>query len=295
MSDYILSCESTCDLSHEHLVRRDIHYIRFHFSLNGKDYFDDLGQSISYPEFYDRRAKGERTHTSQVSVGEYLAYFEPMRKEGKDILHVTLSSGLSGSYNSACVAANRLREKYPQSKLYIVDSLGASSGYGLIRETLADRRDEGKSIDEIHRWIEEHKLNREHWFFSTDLQYYVRGGRISKASGFFGTLLRICPLLNRDEDGKLRPREKIRTIKKVEEAIVEKRKGDADNGKDYTGKVFISQSNCIDRANPVKDAVEAYFTKRNGKVVVNWIGTTIGSHTGPGTVALFYWGKKRTS
>ena len=295
MSDYILSCESTCDLSHEHLVRRDIRYIRFHFSLNGKDYFDDLGQSIPYPEFYDRRAKGERTHTSQVSVGEYLAYFEPMRKEGKDILHVTLSSELSGSYNSACVAANRLREKYPQSKLYIVDSLGASSGYGLIRETLADRRDEGKSIDEIHRWIEEHKLNREHWFFSTDLQYYVRGGRISKASGFFGTLLRICPLLNRDEDGKLRPREKIRTIKKVEEAIVEKRKGDAANGKDYTGKVFISQSNCIDRANPVKDAVEAYFTKRNGKVVMNWIGTTIGSHTGPGTVALFYWGKKRTS
>ena len=176
-----------------------------------------------------------------------------------------------------------------------MDSLGASSGYGLIRETLADRRDEGKSIDEIHRWIEEHKLNREHWFFSTDLQYYVRGGRISKASGFFGTLLRICPLLNRDEDGKLRPREKIRTIKKVEEAIVEKRKGDAANGKDYTGKVFISQSNCINRANPVKDAVEAYFTKRNGKVVVNWIGTTIGSHTGPGTVALFYWGKKRTS
>ncbi len=295
MSDYILSCESTCDLSHEHLVHRDIHYIRFHFSLNGKDYFDDLGQSIPYPEFYDRRAKGERTRTSQVSVGEYLAYFEPMRKEGKNILHVTLSSGLSGSYNSACVAANRLREKYPQSKLYIVDSLGASSGYGLIRETLADRRDEGKSIDEIHRWIEEHKLNREHWFFSTDLQYYVRGGRISKASGFFGTLLRICPLLNRDEDGKLRPREKIRTIKKVEEAIVEKRKGDADKGKDYTGKVFICQSNCFDRANSVKDAVEAYFTKRNGKVVVNWIGTTIGSHTGPGTVALFYWGKKRTS
>ena len=295
MAEFILSCESTCDLSHEHLLSRNIQYIRFHFSLGGKDYEDDLGQSISYPEFYSRMAKGEMTHTSQISVGEYVGYFEPFLKAGKDILHVSLSSGLSGTYNSACVAANRLKSKYPGQKIYIVDSLGASSGYGLIRETLADRRDEGRDIDALHRWIEEHKLNREHWFFSTDLQYYVRGGRISKTSGFFGTLLRICPLLNRDEDGKLRPREKIRTIKKVQEAIFEKRKGDVRDGKDYGGKGFMSQSNCRDMALPVKNEVESYFTKRNGKVLVNWIGTTIGSHTGPGTVALFYWGKKRTS
>ena len=293
MSEYILSCCSTADLSKEHFEKRNIRYICFHYTLGGTSYPDDLGQSVPFQEFYARMAAGEETKTSQVNVDEFLAYFEGFLKEGKDVLHVSLSSGLSGSVNSARIAAEELAEKYPDNKVLVVDSLGASSGYGLIMETLADMRDEGKSLDELHDWIEANKLRLHHWFFSTDLTFYVKGGRVSKASGFFGTMLNICPLLNMDNLGRLIPREKIRTKKKVIKTIVDRMEECADDGLDYSGKCFISQSACVEDAKAVAALVEERFPKLNGKVEINYVGTTIGSHTGPGTVALFFWGKER--
>ena len=293
MSDYILSCCSTADLSKEHFERRGIHYICFHYMLNDVSYPDDLGQSIAFEDFYRMMTEGADTKTSQVNVAEFIDYFTPFLKEGKDILHVSLSSGLSGSVNSARTAAAMLSEEYPDRKIYVVDSLGASSGYGLIMETLADMRDEGKSLDELHDWIEANKLRLHHWFFSTDLTFYVKGGRVSKASGFFGTMLNICPLLNMDNLGRLIPREKIRTKKKVIKTIVDRMEECAADGLDYSGKCFISQSACAEDAEAVAALVEERFPKLNGKVVINYIGTTIGSHTGPGTVALFFWGKER--
>lgn len=190
-------------------------------------------------------------------------------------------------------AAQVLREKYPERKLYIVDSLGASSGYGLIIDKMAELRDSGMNIDALHDWVEEHKLNMHHWFFSTDLTYYVRGGRISKSAGFIGSILHICPLLNCDELGRLTPRAKIRTKKRAINEIVQKMVENAENGLDYSEKCFICNSACYDDARAVADLVEATFPKLNGKVLITSIGTTIGSHTGPGTVALFFWGKKR--
>lgn len=293
--DYILSCCSTSDLHAQHYVDRNIKTVLFHFIVDGKDYMDDFGRSYPYEKFYNDMEAGCMTKTSQVSSGEYYKFFEPFLQEGKDILHVTLSSGLSGTYQSACNAASMLKEKYPDRKIYIVDSLGASSGYGLLMDKLADLRDQGMAIEELRAWAEEHKLEVHHWFFSTDLKYYVRGGRISKTSGFLGNLLHICPLLNMDEDGHLAPREKIRTIKKVEKIIVEKMVEFADKGLDYDGKVYISMSNCMEYAKPVAEMVEAKFPHMKGKVLINSIGTTIGSHTGPGTVALFFWGKKRSN
>ena len=293
MSDYILSCCSTADLSKEHFERRGIHYVCFHYMLNDVSYPDDLGQSIAFEDFYRMMTEGADTKTSQVNVAEFVDYFTPFLKEGKDILHVTLSSGISGVINSAQTAAEMLSQEYPDRKIYIVDSLGASSGYGLIMETLADMRDEGKSIDELHDWIEANKLRLHHWFFSTDLTFYVKGGRVSKASGFFGTMLNICPLLNMDNLGRLIPREKIRTKKKVIKTIVDRMEECAADGLDYSGKCFISQSACAEDAEAVAALVEERFPKLNGKVVINYIGTTIGSHTGPGTVALFFWGKER--
>ena len=293
MSDYILSCCSTADLSKEHFDRRGIHYVCFHYMLNDVSYPDDLGQSIAFEDFYRMMTEGADTKTSQVNVAEFIDYFTPFLKEGKDILHVSLSSGLSGSVNSARTAAEMLSEEYPDRKIYVVDSLGASSGYGLIMETLADMRDEGKSLDELHDWIEANKLRLHHWFFSTDLTFYVKGGRVSKASGFFGTMLNICPLLNMDNLGRLIPREKIRTKKKVIKTIVDRMEECADDGLDYSGKCFISQSACLEDAKAVAALVEERFPKLNGKVEINYIGTTIGSHTGPGTVALFFWGKER--
>lgn len=293
MSDYVISCCSTADLEKEHFEKRDIRYICFHFELDGKHYRDDLGQSIPFDEFYQRMKEGAETRTSQINAEEFREYFEPFLREGKDILHVTLSTGISGVYNSAKLAAEELMEEYPERKICVIDSLGASSGYGLLMDRAADLRDEGKTLEETAAWIEENKLRLHHWFFSTDLTFYIRGGRISKTAGTVGMVLNICPLLNMDREGRLIPRQKIRTKKKVIQEIVNKMKEHAQDGINYSGKCYISQSACLEDAKKVADLVEEAFPKLSGKVAINNVGTTIGSHTGPGTVALFFWGDDR--
>lgn len=292
--NFILSCCSTADLSLEHFQKRDINFVMFHYYLNGKQYADDLGQSVAFDEFYKALASGAETGTSQVNYDEFIQYFTPFLEQGKDILHVCLSSGISGVYNSASAAAADLREKYNDRKIYIVDSLGASSGYGLLMDTLADLRDSGKSIDEVRNYAETHKLNLHHWFFSTDLTFYVKGGRISRASGWFGTILKICPLLNMNTEGKLIPRFKIRGKQNVIRQIVDKMEEHAEGGIKYSGKCYISNSGCIEDARAVAKLVEKRFKKLNGNVEIYSVGTTIGSHTGPGTVALFFFGDART-
>ena len=293
MSRYIISCCSTADLSKEHFEKRGISYICFHFMLDGVEYPDDLGTSIPLETFYRKMEEGSDTSTSQVNVEEYIDYFTGLLEQGKDIIHVSLSSGLSGSYRSACSAADYLSEKYPDRKIFIVDSLGASSGYGLMMETLADMRDAGASIEDLRDFAEANRLNLHHWFFSTDLKYYVKGGRISKVSGFLGGIMDICPLLNMDKEGHLNPVAKLRTKKKVMRAIVDRMVENAENGLEYSGKCFMSHSAFYDEAKQVADMIEEKFKKLNGKVLINDIGTTIGSHTGPGTVALFFFGKSR--
>ena len=293
MSDFILSCCSPADLKKEHFERRDIHYICFHYELDGVSYPDDLGQTISFPDFYKAMDEGASTRTSQVNMNEYVEYFGRFLEEGKDILHVSLSGGLSGSVNSANSAARILREQYPGRKIYVIDSLGASSGYGLIMDKAADLRDEGMGIDALAEWLEQHKLELHHWFFSTDLKFYIRGGRVSKTAGFVAGVLNICPLLHMDEHGHLIPMEKIRTKKKVKEVIVRRMLENAAGGKDYSGKCYISNSACEQDARDVAELVEKTFPKLDGKVLINDVGNLIGSHTGPGTVALFFWGGKR--
>lgn len=295
MNNYLLSCCSTIDLSEEHLAERNIQFTPFHFLLDGKSYDDDLGKTFPLHQFYQSMAEGAKTSTSQVNVEEYEAYFESLLEQGADVLHVCLSSGLSGSYRSALAAQEHLLQKYPDHKLIVVDSLGASSGTGLMMDKLADLRDGGASIDELAAWIEKNKLKMNYWFISTDLQYYVRGGRISKTSGTVGRILNICPLLNVDDKGNLYVQQKIRTKRRAMEALVAKMKECADDGLNYAEKCYISHSDCLDDANAVAAMVENAFPHLNGKVQVNWIGTTIGSHTGPGTIALFFWGKERES
>ena len=292
MGEFILSCCSTADLSKEHFLQRDITYVCFHYELDGVQYADDLGETMSSEQFYQAMTNGAETRTSQVNVAEFMEYFEGFLKQGKDILHLCLSSGISGTYNSACMARAELAESYPDRKIYVVDSLAASSGFGLLMDKLADLRDEGKSIDEVRDFAEANKLKLHHWFFSSDLTFFIKGGRVSKTAGFFGTMLNICPLLNVSIDGKLIPRQKIRTKKKVIEAIVKQMETFAENGHDYDGKCYISQSACYEDAKSVADMVEDRFPRLNGKVEINNIGTTIGSHTGPGTVALFFWGSE---
>ena len=295
MSDYVLSCCSTADLTHEHFESRDIHYICFHYFLDEKEYPDDLGRSVPFDQFYDAMSKGADTRTAQVSIGEYVDYFTPFLEQGKDIVHVSLSSGLSGTVNAARNAALIVKERFPERNVYVVDSLGASSGYGLLMDRAADKRDEGLSAEELAKWVEENRLKLHHWFFSTDLSFYVKGGRVSKTAAFFGGMLDICPLLNMDNLGRLIPRYKIRTKKKVIRTIVDKMEECARDGLDYDGKCYICNSACLADARQVADLVEARFPKLNGKVEIYNIGTTIGSHTGPGTVALFFWGSERVN
>ena len=290
---YVLSCCSTADLSKEHFESRGIHYVCFHYALDGVEYPDDLGQSMPFDEFYARMAAGADTRTAQVNISDYVEFFSSFAEQGLDVVHVTLSSGISGTINGAQNAALIVQERFPERHIYVVDSLAASSGYGLLMDGAADRRDEGLTVDECAKWIEDNRLKLHHWFFSTDLSFYVKGGRISKTAAIFGGLLEICPLLNMDEQGRLIPRYKIRTKKKVIRECVKKMEEHARGGHDYDGKCYISMSACLPEARAVADLVEEKFPKLDGRVVINSVGTTIGSHTGPGTVALFFWGDER--
>ncbi|MBQ6906967.1 MAG: DegV family protein [Clostridia bacterium] len=293
MGSYVLSCCSTADLSEKHFKERDINYICFHYRLDGNEYFDDLGKTMSFKDFYNALENGSEASTSQVSSGEYLEYFTKFLEQGLDILHVCLSTGLSGTYNSAWNAAAIASERFPDRKVIIVDSLGGSSGFGLLMDKLADLRDEGMGIDELAKWAMENRLKVQHWFFSTDLTFFYKGGRISKSAMIFGGILNICPVLHVNSVGALEPVTKARGRKMAMVKVVNEMKKLAIDGENYSDKCYISHSACYDDAREVADLIESQFPKLKGKILINDIGTTIGSHTGPGTVALFYWGQDR--
>ena len=293
MSNYIVSGSTTADLSKAHFEKINVKYICYRYQMDGVTYVDDLGETMPLSDFYEKMANGAETSTSQINVEEFVAYFRPFLEQGLDVLHVCLSSGITGVLNSANLAKELLMSEFPDRKLYIVDSLAASSGYGLLLDAMASLRDQGMSIDELYQWTEENKLNVNHWFFSTDLTFYIRGGRVSKTAGAIGQLLNICPLLNIDYQGHLIVREKIRSKKRAFKTTVDKMAELADDGTAYSGKCFMSHSNVLEDAEEVARQIEERFPHLDGKVQINNIGTTIGSHTGPGTIAVFFWGKKR--
>lgn len=293
MSDFVLCCGSTADLNEQTLKSRNIEYVSFTYFLDGVEHIDDMGKTMPLKDFYNAMSQGADTKTAQINVDQYLQFFSKFLSEGKDVLYVSLSSGLSGTYSSALIAADELKKEYPDNKVLVVDSLGASSGYGLIMVTLADLRDQGKTIDEVYDFAVNNVLNMHHWFFSTDLTYYIRGGRVSKVSGWFGTVLKICPLLHMNVEGKLIPFQKARGKKKVKEATVEKMIEHAKGGLSYSDRCFISHSDCLEDALEVKEMIKEKFKNIKGDIEIYDIGTVIGSHSGPGTVAVYFWGDKR--
>lgn len=293
MANFTLTCCSTADRPKAFFDGRHIPYACFHWNEGGIDHLDDLYQSISPDEFYAAIKAGAMPTTSQVSVGEFVELWEPIVSGGSDVLHISLSSGLSGAFDAAEMAARQVMEAHPGRRVLVVDSLGASSGYGMLVEYVADLRDAGASLEEAYGWALTHRLCVHHWFFSTDLTSYVRGGRVSRVSGFVGTALKICPVLNMNDEGKLIPRDKIRTKAKAALDMVTRMEQHAEGGRAYDGKCMISMSACREDAEHVRDLVERAFPALAGKVQVNDIGTVIGSHTGPGTVALFFMGDER--
>ncbi|MBE5943342.1 MAG: DegV family protein [Lachnospiraceae bacterium] len=293
MADFIISACSTADLTKEQFEEHDIKYIYFHYTLDGVSYLDDLGQSMNFDDFYKKMEEGADTATSQINPDEFVEFFTPFLEEGKDIIHLSLSSGISGVYNSATIAKDMLLEKYPDRKIIIIDSLAASAGYGLFMVEISEKKKNGATIDEIAAWVEDVKLKMNHWILVTDLKYLVRGGRVSKASGTIGNMLNICPIIEVNNEGKLIPREKVRGKKKGIKRMAELMEQHAEGGVDYSGKCYISMSACPEDAEAVAAAIKEKFHKIDGEIIINYIGTTIGSHTGPGTTALFFWGDER--
>ncbi|MDN0063061.1 DegV family protein [Collinsella ihumii] len=293
MSDYMITCESTADMPLSFYRERNVGYVCFHYEMNGATYTDDIYQSTTPQEFFGTLKGGAQAKTSQVGTGEYVAFWEPYLKQGLDILHVSLSTGISGTYNSACLAAATLAPQYPERKIRVIDSLCASAGFGLLVEVMADKRDEGMGFDELAEWTEVHKMNVNQWFFVSDLDCLKRGGRVSSTSALIATALKICPVMNVNFEGKLIPREKIRTKKKAIVRLVDDMMDHVENGSAYTGRCTISHSDCLEDAEEVARLVGEKIPALKGKVEICDIGTVIGAHTGPGTVALFFMGDTR--
>lgn len=294
MSDYVLSCCSTCDLTREYLESRDIHYVYFNYYLNDLPCKDDFGQTNAPADLYAKMLAGADVKTSQVSVGEYMESWRPLLEAGKDILHPCLALGISGTYQSACTARDQLAAEFPDRKVIIIESTTASGGYGLLMDKLADLRDEGMALEDLAAWAETHKSEIHTWFIQTDLTFLIRGGRVSKASGFLGGLLNICPLMCVEVDGSLGVKEKIRTKRKAFRRQVEKMEEFAKDGYDYDERVVITHTESLADAKAVADLVKGKFHKIKGdEVLISDVGATIGCHLGPGGVVLSFWGIPR--
>lgn len=293
MNDYVISCCSTVDIPEALLQEEGIRYTYFHYEVDGVQHNDDFGKTMSPEQLFKVMNEGAITKTAQVSVGEYIELFESILKEGKDVLHATLSSGISGTYNSAMIAKSQLEDSYPDRKIYVVDSLCACGGQGLFVLKLNEMRKNGMGIDELHQWAEEHKYNVNHWVFTDDLTYLIRGGRVSKTAGVIGNALNICPIIEVNVEGKLVSRKKVRTMKKTLKEVLNIMLTTADDTTNYNDRVIINHAACYHNACILSDMIQENFPNLKDKVLINDIGATIGSHTGPGTIALFYWGAKR--
>lgn len=293
MSAYVLSACSTADHPRSFFEERGILCTLFHYQMDGRTLPDDLYESITPHAFFEQIMAGSEPTTSQPSAGEYADTWEPHLRAGEDILHVTLSSGISGAYNSACIARDQLAAAYPERTIVVVDSLTASAGYGMLLEYLADLRDRGASLEEVAAWAEEHKLELNAWFYVSDLECLKRGGRVSKTSALIATALKICPVLDVDAAGHLIPRAKIRTKRKAAAELARVCLERIQDGAAYTGRCCISHSDCREDAEEVARLVAERVPALAGKIGIYDIGTVIGCHTGPGTVALFFMGERR--
>ena len=290
MADYKITVDSTCDLPLSYLKENDVHFFQLKFIMDDIEYPDDMLQSMSAKDFYSKLAAGSMSTTSQVNVADYTEIMEPMLKEGHDILQISFSSGLSGSYNSAAIAVRELSEKYPKRKIRLVDSLGASLGYGLLVDYAVEMKKLGKSIDEVYEWLEENKLTVSHQFTVDSLEHLKRGGRVSGAAAAIGTLLKVKPALVIDAEGHVKAGDKVKGRKKALIALVDKMEVE---GKNLDGqKIYICHADCLDDAQFIERKVKERFPNI-GEIVIWYVGPVIGTHSGPGTAGLFFLGEKR--
>jgi EDD domain protein, DegV family len=291
---FILSCCSTSDLTLNDYKERNIEHIAFHYYVNDKEYLDDNFTSLSANDFYTQMKNGAKTRTSQVSVGEFVEYFEKFLKEGLDILHVTLSGGISGVINSATTARDLLSEKYPERKIYVVDSLSGSTGYGLLMLKLADLRDAGKDIDEVKNEVENLRFTIQHLLFTPNLSYFFSGGRIPKAVGFITNILHFCPVIEANINGKMVLKKKTIGKKHALNGLLELLANTIKDGTNYNDYLFIGHSNIDLEVESLKNTLSERYPNVKDKMRIFSIGTTMGSHCGPGTLLVTFIGDKRS-
>lgn len=289
---FILSTGSTVDMPYSHCESRDIPVIFYTYVVNGREYVDDmLRDPDALPNFYRILDAGGLPHTSQVNTESYVEFFDGLLEKG-DVLHIAFGTGLSASANNAFAAMKIAQERHPDRVIRVVDSLAASSGQGLFVDMIADMRDAGATLDEAYNWAEENKLNINHQFFSTDLTHLRRNGRVSGPAAMLGTLLGICPIMHLNAEGRIIAYSKVRgknsAIKETVRVMTER----ADNGTAYDGRCYICNSDCLDTAEKLKELIMQTFPNIK-EVCIFDIGTIIASHTGRGTVAVFFKGKNR--
>ena len=292
MSDYVLLTDSSADLTAGLVEELGVEVLPLSFHMGEKTYRnwpDD--REIDPHDFYDRLRGGEMATTSAVNVSDYTEAVEPLLRAGKDVLVVAFSSGLSATCNSARIAAQELSEQYPDRKIYVVDSLCASLGQGLLVWYAARMKAEGKSMEEVRDWLEENKLHLCHWFTVDDLHFLKRGGRISPATAVVGTMLSIKPVMHVDDEGHLVKVGTARGRNASLKALVDHMEQTAIDPSAQT--VFISHGDCLEDVNKVVEDVKRRFGIPAERFVINNVGPVIGAHSGPGTVALFFLGSKR--
>ncbi|MBQ7820743.1 MAG: DegV family protein [Clostridia bacterium] len=288
MNNYVIYTDSACDVKPELLSEWGVKYscLTFHFNDAPTEYSND---DMDINTFYDKMRAGGIAKTSAVNSETFASEFEKILAEGKDILYIGFSSGLSTTYNSGHVAAEQLKEKYPERKILTVDTLAGSAGEGLLVCLAAKKQKEGASIEETAEYIESIKLNICHWVTVDDLVYLKRGGRISPTVAFVGNTLGIKPLIKVDNEGHLDNVAKVRGRKNAFNTLINKYSETAIDPKN--GPVVISHSDCLDEAEALAKALK----DKHGVDVefISDIGPVIGAHTGPGTLVIFFLGKER--
>lgn len=290
---FILSCESTVDLPFSYVSGRNIPVIFYTYTVDGKEYIDDmLRDPEALPNFYKLLDDGKLPSTSQLNEFAYEEFFEEQLKQG-DLLHIAFGSGMTKSVTNAESAASKMREKYPNRKLVVVDSLCSSSGYGMLVDYAADMRDRGCSIEETEKWLIDNRNKIHHQFFSTELKHYRRSGRMSGATAMIATILGICPIMRLDDKGRIIAYGKVRGKTNAIKTTLDAMESHAQGGKNYSEKCWICHSRCLEDAENLKKELKQRFPNIKGDIRICDVGTIIASHCGPGTVAVFFLGDER--
>ena len=290
MRDYVIMTDSCCDLTARMAEDLELTVLPLSLHMDGKDYRNYLdGRDIGFKEFYAKVRAGAQATTSAVNVDEFETAMRQILESGRDLLCINFSSALSTTYQSAAIAADDLRSEFPEARIHVVDSLCASLGQGLLVYLCARQKQLGRTVDEVHTFAEVTKGSLNHWFTVDDLNHLKRGGRISAATALFGTMLAIKPVMHMDDGGHLTPVSKARGRKSSLLALVDRMEATAINPASQT--VFISHGDCEGDALFVAEEVRRRFGTES--IYLNYVGPVIGSHSGPGTVALFFLGEKR--